>query len=238
MERSSIGHVVVRRDDCKRSLDALTELPVPMSVRLAVTNGALELSVWDARVRCWTIVRIPAEIVFPAGSDLAVTVPRLVLQETIEYSQLATDPLCEVTLTHGLAVSVSGSTVVAAADRLPPPPPVAVPLTRSDLLPAPEPNHSSPLTTAGDGARLVTLSTSLADLLRARAISEIFLVDEGPVRWIVGRRAGFQPVDVVGIDESSIPLAVLAGDELPARGPTRSCRSHSRRATTPTRWSR
>ena len=75
---------------------------------------------------------------------------------------------------------------------------------------------------AGGGP--VTLGAPFIELLRRHGVTEIFVVDEPPLRWIVGRDRVVAGVDLIGVDESSIP-AGLDSDDGAARPRPGYCRS-------------
>ncbi len=104
----------------KRALDHLTEVAVPLGVRLEVRGDVLEFSFHDPEQGWWATTRCRGSALpgAPPQDSAAVTLPRLVLREAVEFAQLDPVAQCPVVV-HDVESVHIGATAVAVSQGWP-----------------------------------------------------------------------------------------------------------------------
>ncbi len=180
MSDVSVAGVEVRAEEMKRALDHLTEVAVPMGTRVHVYDDALEFSFHDPEQGWWAITTCRGSaLTEPSSADAAaVTVPRLLLREAVEFAQLDPIAQCAVVVHEGESAHV-GATAVAASQEWPEimaPPSVAQRVPAETALPVPagpwEPEEKVRFVVGG--VRLTVMS-GLLERFWAREIRHVSL---------------------------------------------------------------
>ncbi len=180
MSDVAVAGVEVRAEAMKRALDHLTEVAVPMGVRVRVHDDALEFSFHDPEQGWWaTTMCRGSALADPSATDTAaVTVPRLLLREAVEFAQLDTVAQCAVVVHDCESVHV-GATAVAASQGWPEimaPPSVAQRVPAETALPVPAgPWESEEKVRFVVGRVHLTVMSGLLERFWARGIRHVSL---------------------------------------------------------------
>jgi len=121
MSESEVTELSVNASMMKDAVDHLTEIAVPLGLRIEVDGDLVQFSFHDPELGWWATTAcrgVAAEPSITQGTPVAVTVPRLVFREAIEFVQL--DPSADTTIAvrDGESVQV-GATAIAAAQSWP-----------------------------------------------------------------------------------------------------------------------
>lgn len=139
MPESEVTELSVNASMLKDAVDHLTEIAVPLGLRIGVDGDLVQFSFHDPELGWWattTCRGVTAESSLTHGTPVAVTVPRLVFREAIEFVQL--DPSADTTIAvrDGESVQV-GATAIAAAQawpEIPAPPPLTGGVLHPDVM--------------------------------------------------------------------------------------------------------
>jgi hypothetical protein len=193
VEEVETAEVVVNAAAMKRALDHLTEVAVPLGIRVAVHRDEVELSFHDPDQGWWATTTCPGVDTDPAsdaaGTSVGVTVPRLIFREAIEIAQL--DPVLEKSVTVVAGESVHfGATAIASAQSWPtiPAPPSFIGLTPAHddlLLPSGTWEADEKVSFAAGPIRLTVMGAFL-DRFAGRGIEHVALYTDPDGSVIVG----------------------------------------------------
>ena len=179
MSSDDVATVMVDAVSMKRALDHLTEVAVPLGIRVCVDDDVVEFSFHDPERGWWATTRCRGSNVPSTASHTqgAVTVPRLVLREAIELAQLDATSSYVLAVRDGESVHV-GNTAVAASHSWPaiPAPPASADhtLVHHDVaLPSGPWGPDEKVAFVADGTRL----TAMSDLLERFVGRDIRRVD-------------------------------------------------------------
>ncbi len=120
MPDDGIAGVVLDSAAMKRAVDHLTDVAMPMGIRLAVAGDVVSFTFHDAEVGWWATTRCRGTALpdSPPDSTVATTVPRLVFREALELTQLDPSGQCAVVVHHEESVHIGG-TAIAASESWP-----------------------------------------------------------------------------------------------------------------------
>ena len=169
----------------KRALDHLTEVAVPLGIRVCVDDDVVELSFHDPEKGWWATTRCRGSRVQnqPPGAAAAVTVPRLLMREAIELAQLDATGDYVLAVHDGESVHVGNSAIAASHSWPTIPPPPSLPshslVHRDVIVPTGPWGPEEKVTFSAGGIRLTVMS-DLLDRFAGRDIERADLfVNEG-----------------------------------------------------------
>ncbi len=187
---ADIATVTVDALAMKSALDHLTEVAVPLGMRLSVHDESVDFSFHDPERGWWATTRCRSSRVPSSGSpsQAAVTVPRLLVREAIELAQLDPVGRYELSVHDGESVHI-GDTAIAASHSWPeiPPPPSSGAgslLLRDVELPTGSWEPDEKVTFLAGGAE-VTTTGELLERFEGREITQVSLyVDDAGARLV------------------------------------------------------
>ena len=129
MPEDGIAGAVLSALAMKRAVDHLTDVAMPMALRLSVGGDLVRFTFTDSEVGWWATTRCRGTALpdSPLDSTAATTVPRLVFREALELAQLDPSGQCTVVVHHEESVHIAGTAIAASESRptIPEPPSVA-----------------------------------------------------------------------------------------------------------------